>query len=192
MSQCSFSMRNSHHATSFIAVRTFPVSTTCRHPCLHCLWYYVHSDCFLWKAIAEPPALRHSVSQGGLVIALEKSTRPNQRLYVYRAERKLQYGYIPITEPAQASFVYSLRPTSPVADRFSSTLTTDEWRDLANWWADWCRQGPKELPSKTTQTAYRIALRCGSLSGSLFVVAPETVPPAIQAILRRATNNAYS
>ena len=147
---------------------------------------------FFGKPSPNPPALRHSVSQGGLVIALEKSTRPNQRLYVYRAERKLQYGYIPITEPAQASFVYSLRPTSPVADRFSSTLTTDEWRDLANWWADWCRQGPKELPSKTTQTAYRIALRCGSLSGSLFVVAPETVPPAIQAILRRATNNAYS
>ncbi len=146
---------------------------------------------------AKPPRtelpLRSTVTQGNLVIAMEQTTHPKYRLYIYKETHANQYGKGPITEPAQAFFYTNTSPDSTNAATFTYTLTTEEWRTLDWWWTDWCHHQPPELTTSTSQAAYRVALRCGlGLNGTLFTISPDTLPPAVQAIVRRATYGGFS
>ena len=147
------------------------------------------------KPSREIPPLVTTVTRGNLVIAVEKTTLPNQRLYIYQEQQAYYHGVNGTTlqtDPAQTYFDRTVRPTPTAADTFTATLSADEWQALDAWWVAWCRTRPAEISDQRTQPAYRIALRCGLMTGSLFVVAPETLPPAVRAILRRATNNVFS
>jgi hypothetical protein len=147
------------------------------------------------KSSREIPPLVTTVTRGNLVIAFEKTTLPNQRLYIYQEEQAYYHsdsGTTLQTDPAQTYFDRTVRPTPTAADTFTATLSADEWQTLDAWWMTWCRTSPAEISVHGLQPAYRIALRCGLMTGSLFTVAPETLPPAVRTILRRATNNVFS
>ena len=146
------------------------------------------------KPSREAPPLLTTVTRGNLVIAVEMLSLPNQRLYIDREETSyyhLDTGTTLITDPGHARFDRTVRPTPTAADTFQSTLSADEWHTLDTWWDAWCGQRPPEVVDKLSKTAYHIVLRCGLMTGSLFIVAPETLPPDVHAILRRATNNVF-